>query len=169
MWEEFPFPVAPTPEEERVLVAIVPTLRDWHLICQEHWYRIPLARAPQSIAAEYLAFYHPKVFGELRWRIAYYAPILRYRVVRRHELLPQELDHPRANAIYYKLELGPLEALPQPIISRKLRRVTFINTTLSRLFQAREINDLWLHENSQAPLQRAFGATSPIVPGSAGV
>jgi hypothetical protein len=142
--------------QERVLVGIVPRLADWERVRQEHWYRIPVARAPRRIAAEYLAFYHPKVFKDLRWTITYYAPIEAYHIVPRRELLPDEADHPRGDDLYYKLEIGPLQALPAPIPSRNLRRVTFILTTLSRLYQAREINDLWLKEKANAPLDRAF-------------
>ncbi|MEA3408555.1 MAG: hypothetical protein U9R48_10850 [Chloroflexota bacterium] len=142
--------------QERVLVGIVPRLADWKRVCEEHWYRIPVARAPQRIAAEYLAFYHPKVFQELRWTITYYAPIRAYHLVRRGELLPEETGHPRRDDLYYKIEIGPLQRLPRPISSRKLRRVTFILTTLSRLYQAREINDLWVKEKANAPLERAF-------------
>lgn len=136
----------PDLDDERVLVVVVPSLRDWDIICREHWYRIPLARAPQRIGAEYLAFYHPKVFQDLRWTISYYAPVRRYRVLPRRELLPAESHHPRANALYYRIELGTLESLVHPIPSHRLRRVTFVMTTLARLLRAREINDLWLQE-----------------------
>lgn len=127
----------------RVLVAIVPTQADWERVCQEGWYRIPVRRAPRQLGAEYLAFYHPKCFGDLRWSIRYYAPIVRYRVVRRDVLLPHQADHPRAAELYYKVEIGSLEELPHPILSYKLRRVTFIATDLDTLLQAREITDLW--------------------------
>ena len=142
--------------EERVLVAIVPSLRDWALIQEEHWYRIPLARAPQRIAASYLAFYHPACFTETRWTIPYYAPIERYRVAPRRALLPGEPNHPRAEALYYCLEIGDLIALPRPIPSARLRRLTFIMTTLSRLLSAREVSDLWLCEPPQAGPRRAL-------------
>ena len=130
---------------ERVLVVVVPRLRDWELVRSEHWYRIPVATAPQRIGAQYLAFYHTKVFGPTRWSITYYAPIRRYRLVRRRDLLPDEPDHQHADHLYYKIEIGPLEALPRPIPSRKLRRVTFIMTTMSRLLAARDVVDLWEH------------------------
>jgi hypothetical protein len=142
--------------EERVLVAVVTRQRDWERICTEHWYRIPVARAPKRLGAEYLAFYHTKGCGALRWSIAYYAPILAYRLVRRSELFPEEPDHPRANQLYYKVELGPLIALPRPIPSLKLRRITFIHTTLSRLLTARDVQDLWPRETARERLWRAL-------------
>ena len=141
--------------DEAVLVVLVNNLEDWRRVREEHWYRIPLARAPQRFAAHYLAFYHTRVFADRRWTIHSYAPIRRYAVVPRRELLPLEGDHPRADDLYYRIALGPLRELPQPIPSHKLRRVTFIRTTLPRLYRAREINDLWLREPPDAPLQRA--------------
>jgi len=140
---------------ERVLVAVVPRPRDWELVRSEHWYRIPVSRAPRRIGAEYLAFYHTGRFGELRWSIRYYAPTRRYRLMRRRELLPGEPDHPRADALYYKIEIGPLKALPRPIPSRRLRRVTFILTTLPRLLSAQEITDLWERGAAGDGLRRA--------------
>ncbi len=143
-------------DDARVLVAVVPRPADWELVQREHWYRIPLARAPQRIGAQYLAFYHTGRFGASRWSIAFYAPILGYRLLPRRIILPNEPDHPRANELYYKLELGPLESLPHPIPSQALRRVTFIATTLPRLLCAREINDLWEHDSGRRRLERAM-------------
>ncbi len=148
----------PSLYDGRVLVAVVPTTRDWERIQQERWYRIPLARAPQRLGAEYLAFYHTKGGGALRWTISYYAAVHGFRLVRRRELVPDEPDHPRASDLYYRVELGPLEPLPRPIPSRKLRRVTFIATTLGRLLSAREINDLWEREAARDRLWRALQA-----------
>ena len=141
--------------DERVLVVVVPTLADWGRVCGEGWYRIPIARAPARIGAEFLAFYFPKAFGERRWRVTYYAPIKQYRIVTRRELLPTESDHPRADDLYFRFELGPLQTLDRPIMSQDLRRITFIMTTLSRLLAAREIRDLWMKDTRQRGLQRA--------------
>jgi hypothetical protein len=148
----------PSLYDGRVLVAVVPTARDWERIQHEGWYRIPLARAPQRLGAEYLAFYHTKDGGELRWTISHYAAVRGFRLVRRRELVPDEPDHPRADDLYYRVELGALEPLPRPIPSLKLRRVTFIATTLRRLLSAHEINDLWEREAARDRLWRALQA-----------
>ena len=148
-------------DDERVLVAVVTHPRDWHLVCSQHWYRIPLAHAPRRVGADYLAFYHTKPFGELRWTITFYAPVRRYSLVHRRDLLPSEPDHPRANALYYKIEIGRLEALPCPIPSRRLRRVTFIMTTKSCLFRAQEISDLWVRRKAGDHLWRAWKCREP--------
>jgi hypothetical protein len=148
----------PSLYDGRVLVAVVPTSRDWERIRQEGWYRIPLSRAPRRLGAEYLAFYHTKSGGALRWTISHYAMVRGFRLARRRELVPDEPDHPHADDLYYRVELGPLESLPHPIPSRKLRRVTFIATTLGRLLSAGEINELWEREAARDRLWRALQA-----------
>lgn len=67
-------------------------------------------------------------------------------LARRRDLLPDEPAHPRADALYFRLDLGALEPLPHPIPSRRLRRITFIPTTLARLFTAGDVADLWIKE-----------------------
>jgi UV DNA damage endonuclease len=155
---ERPEPYAIWPDQDegeaRVLVVVMNSPRDFALARDAGWYRIPLARAPRLVAADYLAFYQTRVFGEEAWAIHYYAPVRRYRVVTRVELLPDEPEHPRAYERYYKIEIGPLQRLAQPIPSRRLRRITFIPTTFSRLLSAREINDLWMGN----PLQERLWA-----------
>jgi hypothetical protein len=163
MWEE-PWEATEGQAEgaPRVLVAVVPSLADWERVCREGWYRIPLRRAPQRIGADYLAFYHPGCFEGLRWAIHYYAPILRYGVAPRRELLPEEAAHARADELYYKLELGPLQRLPRPIPSLRLRRVTFIHTDLAALLQATEINDLWRRPAPRERLWRGLQLSEPV-------
>lgn len=161
MWEDLE-PIAEAASgSPDVLVAVVPCLADWERIQREGWYRIPVQRAPRRIGAEFLAFYHPACFGELRWSIRSYAAIRRYSLATRLELLPQEPDHPRAGALYYRLELGPLQALPHPVTSQRLRRVTFIHTDLETLFRANEICELWSHEDPRARLWRGLQIASP--------
>jgi hypothetical protein len=146
------FPCA-APDAERVLVVVVNNAADWARICAEHWYRIPQRRAPARLAAAYLAFYHTKAVGETRWSVAYYAPVLRYHLLPRRALLPAEGDHPRADDLYYRLELGEVEALPRPIPAQRLRRLTFLSTTLERLLRAQEVSDLWERPQPQDGLR----------------
>ena len=108
------------------------------------------------MAADYLAFYQTKAFGDEKWAVNYYAPTRRYRLLTRAELLPEEADHPRAAEPYYKVEIGPLQRLPRPIPSKRLRRITFISTTLERLLSAEEINDLWDRGSREERLWQAF-------------
>jgi very-short-patch-repair endonuclease len=139
-----------------VLVVIMNNPRDMEIARREGWYRIPVKSAPSRLGAEYLAFYQTKIFGPEGLAINYYAPVKAYRLARRRELLPEEPEHPRANEWYYKVEIGPLEKLPRPIPSRRLRRITFIPTTLGRLLKAQEINDLWIGGEAEESLWELF-------------
>jgi len=75
--------------------------------------------------------------------VHYYARCLGHELARRRDLLPDEPDHPRADKIYYKLQLGPMIKREPPIPSRRWRRVTFIHTTWDRFEAAEELNDLY--------------------------
>jgi hypothetical protein len=141
---------------QRVLVAVMNDRRDFENARDEGWYRIPLKRAPRRVGADYLAFYQTKAFDNEKWAVNYYAPTRRYRLVTRAELLPEEADHPRAAEQYYKVEIGPLQRLSRPIPSKRLRRITFIPTTLERLLKAEEINDLWDRGSREDRLWEAF-------------
>lgn len=127
----------------RVLVAIINNRRDLEIARVAGWYRIPLKHAPGPFQADYLAFYQTKAFGRERWAVNYYARVRSCRIVKRRELFPDEPWHPRAEDDYYRVELGPLQRLERPIVSQRLRRVTFIATTLGKLLSALEINDLF--------------------------
>lgn len=145
----------------RVLVAVMNNPRDLDIARELRWYRIPLRRAPARIGAEYLAFYHTAAFEREKWSICYFAPIYGYHIVIRRDLLPNEPDHPRAAEEYYRVDIGPLRALPNPIPSRRLRRITFISTTVSRLFTAQEVRDLWQNGSDEQLLWHAFRGSEP--------
>jgi hypothetical protein len=129
-----------------VLVAVLARPRDLAIARDEGWYRVPLARLPRRFAADYLAFYQTAAFGAERWAVRYYAPVRRYRLLTRRELLPDEPAHPRAAERYYRVELGPLAALPLPIPAARLRRVTFIATSFGQLRRARDVRELFAPE-----------------------
>lgn len=135
--------VAPADRAARVLVAYLPQPQDWQRILHEGWYRIPVRSAPARLAVEYIAFYLPAAFGKLRWSIRHYAPLQGWRVLPRHVLLPDEAAHPRAHDLYYRLDLGGVQALPQPLPAARLRRISFIETSLGQLLDARDVSELW--------------------------
>ena len=140
-----------------VLVAIINNQRDFAIARDEHWYRIPVKRAPaRATGAPVLAFYQTKVFGSEAWAINYWARAWRWEVVKRIELLPDELSHPRAHDDYYKIHLGQLERLPHPVVSKKWRRITFIVTTWERLMRAREVRELLHGDIWEERLYRAL-------------
>ena len=137
--------------------------RDLAIAREQGWYRIPVKRAPRRVAADYLAFYQTRAFGQEAYAVSYYAPVRRFHVARRAELLPDEPDHPRAGEAYYQIEIGSLQQLPRPIPSRRLRRITFIPTTLKRLLAAEEINDLWWRDEPQERLWAALREAGLLV------
>jgi hypothetical protein len=130
-------------DDAPVLVAVVTRPRDLAIARERGWYRLPLARAPARLAADYLAFYQTAAFGDERWSVRHYAPVLRYRVVTRLELLPDEPGHPRATERYYRIDIGPLAALPLPVPATRLRRVVFIPTRFGQLRRAADVRELW--------------------------
>lgn len=133
--------------ETPALVVLVNNPADWRRVQEERWYRIPLQRAPRLAGAAFLAFYHTGAFEEERWSIRWYAPVRSVQILPRHVLIPDEPAHPRAQELYFRYELGPLVELPVPIPSRRLRRVTFIPTTLERLLSARDVSQLWIKQS----------------------
>jgi len=129
---------------DRVLVAIMNDRRDFEVARDEGWYRVPAKHAPQSTTeAAVLAFYFTRAFGNERWSIRWYGPVRGHELARRRDLIPDEPDHPRADEVYYKLQLGPLMQLELPIHSLRWRRITFIETSWDRFTGAEEINDLY--------------------------
>jgi very-short-patch-repair endonuclease len=56
-------------------------------------------------------------------------------------ILP-ELFH-TGNKNYYKISIEPLRKLPKPILSRRWRRIVFIQSTWEKFINAVEINDLF--------------------------
>ena len=150
--------MAEAEDDARVLVGVITRTADLRLAREEGWYRVPVARAPRQLAAAYLALYQTAAFGAERWAVRYYAPILRYRIALRSELLPGEGAHPRANERYYRLDLGPLQALPVPVPARRLRRITFIATSFGQLRRAADVVDLWRPLEDNAPADDIWAA-----------
>jgi very-short-patch-repair endonuclease len=129
--------------------------RDYTIARESHWYRIPVKSAPKIVRGyqvQYVAFYLTKVFGNEAFSIRSYADVDRITIVKRKELFPEEMDHPKKDEDYFKLQLRPLKDLPKPVVSKRWRRIVFIETTPSRLSNAQEVNDLF-HES---PLEDAF-------------
>lgn len=130
--------------DDRVLVCFVPEPADFERIKRDGWYRVPQKHAPKGLHAEYFAFYFGRKFGPEKWAIHYYARQTGHELLTRKDLLPEQPDHPRAEELYYKVALGALTKLDEPVVSLRWRRVTFIHTTWDRFREAREINDLFL-------------------------
>lgn len=143
-------------ETSLVLVAVMNNSRDLEIARVLGWYRIPLRFSPKVIAVDYLAFYQTSSFGEEKWRIQYIGPVKGHELTTREELLRDEQDHPRAKDEYFKIQLGPLERLPNPIPAEKWRRITFFYTTGEYLLKAKTINDLIVRSDERQTLWRAL-------------
>lgn len=145
-------------DEARVLVAVVTRPGDLALAREAGWYRVPVARVPPRFAADYLAFYQTSAFGDEGCAVRYYAPVLRYSLATRRELLPDEPEHPRASERYYRIELGPVRALPLPVPAARLRRVVFIATTFGQLRRASDVRELFHPAEDELPDDGLWGA-----------
>lgn len=146
----------PSPND-LVLVAFMPSPRDLEIARVLGWYRIPLRTAPKVVAVDYLAFYQPASFGDdHKWCIEFIAPVRGHELTTRGLILKEEADHPRAHEEYFKLQLGPLQSLPQPILADEWKRITFLYTTGERLLAADRVADLSVHDEERQVLWRAL-------------
>lgn len=145
------------PATALILVALIPSPRDLEIARLLGWYRVPLRTAPKVINVDYLAFYQASAFGaQKKWRIETIAEVRGNELTTRAELLRDEPDHPRAHEEYYKIQLGPLETLPRPVLAGRWRRLTFLYTTGGLLSQARTLNDLVVRSEEREILWRSL-------------
>jgi hypothetical protein len=139
-----------------ILVCLLPTPRDLEIARLLGWYRIPLRTAPKVVAVDYLAFYQPSAFGGRGGQIEFIAEVRGHELTTRGELLKDETDHPRAKEEYYKLQIGGLEKLQQPIVADKWKRITFLYTTGEYLLKAKTLNDLVVDGDERQVLWRSL-------------
>lgn len=125
-----------------ILVCLIPTPRDMEIARLLGWYRIPLKNAPKVVSVDYLAFYQPASFGERSGQVEYIAQVRGHELTTRGELLKDESNHPRAKEEYFKIQLGELEKLKEPIHTDKWKRLTFLYSTGEYLLNAKTLNDL---------------------------
>ncbi len=145
------------PDTSLVMVALIPSPRDLDIARLLGWYRIPLKTAPKIIAVDHLAFYQPSAFPKgdqmlIRWL----APIRGHELTTRSEIIQNQPDHPRAREEYFKLQLGPLIELIEPIPAKGWKRITFFYTTGERVKLAQSINDLPVHDEERPILWQAL-------------
>lgn len=155
------------------LVCLLPTPRDLEIARVLGWYRIPLRTAPKVVAVDYLAFYQPASFGAQGGQIQFVAAVRGHELTTRADLLRDEPDHPRANEEYFKLQLGAVERLQNPIKADKWKRITFFYTTGEYLLRARSINELvvesderqllWQSLRERAEHEQLYNADLPAI------
>jgi len=144
------------PATDLILVCLMPSPRDLEIARLLGWYRIPLRSAPKVVAVDRLAFYQPSSFGDRGGRIDFIADVRGHELTTRGELLREESDHPRAHEEYYKIQIGALHKLPQPIMADKWKRLTFLYTTGEYLSKAGTLNDLVVNSDERALLWRSL-------------
>ena len=134
--------------DDRVLLGIINRKTDLDHLLKDHWYRIPQAKMPDGVYAEYIAFFlsgtAAKRFGESG--VYYFARRYGLELVYRKELLPDENSKKaleRADDVYYKVQFQQVEGKVPPIINPAKRRFAFIHTTWDRFVNATEIADLY--------------------------
>ncbi len=129
------------------LIAAFKDKEDFLIARDKGWYRIPVSSPVSSMIEEnrvrYISFYFKKVFGELKYSIRHVARVKDIKKVKRSVLFPDEIRNSKSNNIYYKINFGRLHDLAQPILSHRGRRLLFIPTTLYKLKNATEINDVF--------------------------
>lgn len=145
--------VSKSPANEQVLVAIMKDRLDFEIARDQHWYRIPVTSADKWIGDRWppawLAFYQTKIFGSEAYAVRYYSQVLHIKRRFRWQLFPDQPHDKKSQREYYQLILSPLQQLPEPILSRRWRRITFIRTKWDRFIAAAEINDLY----DESPLE----------------
>ena len=139
-----------------ILVCLLPTMRDMEIARLLGWYRIPLRTAPKVVAVDYLAFYQPAAFAERGGQIEFIAQVRGHELTTRGELLRDEKDHPRAKEEYYKIQLGGLEKLNEPIKTDKWKRLTFLYSTGEYLINAKILNDLVVQSEEREILWKSL-------------
>jgi len=142
--------------ESLILVVVLNNLRDFEIARLLGWYRIPLRSAPKVVSVDYLAFYQTAAFETEKWQISYIVEVRGHELATRRELLRDEIDHPRANQEYYKIQIGPLLRLSHPIPAADWRRITFLYTTGEYLSNAQTINDLVVHSEERQTLWKTL-------------
>ncbi|MFN3492053.1 MAG: hypothetical protein ACK40V_07525 [Anaerolineales bacterium] len=139
-----------------VLVCLIKTPRDLEIARLLGWYRIPLRTAPKVISVDYIAFYQPSAFQERGGQIEFIAQVKGHELTTRGELLKEEVNHPRAKEEYYKIQLGNLEKLKEPIKTDKWKRLTFLYSTGEHLMNAKILNDLVIEGEERSLLWKSL-------------
>ena len=89
-------------------------------------------------------------------QIEFVAEVRGHELTTRAELLKDEADHPRAKEEYYKIQIGGLEKLKEPILADKWKRMTFLYTTGEYLLNAKTLNDLVVDGDERQVLWRSL-------------
>lgn len=147
-------------KSEELLVGIVNTQSDFEIIQEQHWYRIPMEKVKNQLKRrwppKWIAFYYTSSVKEFPQMIIHYAKVKDISEASRPELFPVDKHPYKSSRKYYKISFDNIESLPKPILSRRWRRIVFINTTLKKFKNAIEVNDLFDGSNLEDKLWAAL-------------
>lgn len=148
--------------QDQVLVAIMRDRLDFEYARNDGWYRIPVASVDKYLCdrwpPQWLAFYHTRAFATERYAVHYYATVTSVDIVQRRDLISGEPDTLKSRTKYYKVSIGPLQKRSMPLVSPRLRRITFIPTIGQKFLLATELNDLFDDSPLEDALWTAFKA-----------
>ena len=134
-------------DTEEVLVGIINKVSDLEIIRNQLWYRIPADKVDKYLIKrwppKWIAFYFSGAITSTPFLISHFSKIKNIIKVSRKTLFPEELTNAKSDNVYYKIILEKLESLPKPILSRRWRRIIFIQTIYKKFINAVEINDLF--------------------------
>jgi hypothetical protein len=129
---------------DRVLVCVINRRRDLIALRTSRWYRIPQQAMPDGLDADYLAFFLSRAFGPLNGGVHFYAKVRGFELTYRRWLLPDEPNHPHADALYFRISLGALLSREPSLLNTGQHSVSFIRTTGERFMHAETLSDLYL-------------------------
>lgn len=143
-----------------LLVAIMNDTRDFSILKEKLWYRIPVSSKIKWLKDKWpprrLAFYQTKEFRQDAYAVNYYGQVLDIAEVYRWQIFPNEPEDERSLKKYFQIRLLSLDRLPQPILSRRRRRIVFIPTTWQKFVDARELNDLYSESGLEEKIWDTF-------------
>ncbi len=126
-----------------LLVGVINTKRDFAILREQGWYRVPTASTPRRWPPRWVAFYQTVNFGSEGSSIRYYGRVREIRRVNRQDLFPGEPQNSKSSREYWQVFLESLESRTEPIVSLRRRAIVFIPTTWAKFQSATEINDLY--------------------------
>jgi hypothetical protein len=130
--------------EDSVLVGVINRKKDFKILREQGWYRIPVAQMAHGIHEDYIAFFFSRAFRSQNGSIRYFAERGGYEQLTRAEMLPDEAKNKNASKPYYKVNIGALQAKVPPILNESNHRISFIYTTGERFQNATKISQLFL-------------------------
>ena len=132
--------------KEELLVGIVNEVSDYDIIKNHFWYRIPVESVDKMLKKrwppDWIAFYYTAAIKEYPQMIIHYGKVSNITIDTRKELFPSEKQTDKTSKKYYHISFDEIRILPKPILSRRGRRIVFIQTTFKKFIKAKEVNDL---------------------------